>query len=210
MPTIKLDIPDDIYRQIADRNIYQDVLTAVARFYEQEALISREKARQWSGSQTALDLETPATTAKPGRFVIYTDGGCSGNPGPGGWGTIVHDLGSGEKEELSGGKPRTTNNQMEMQAVIEGLQRTPPGSTVRVVADSEYVVKGMTQWLPNWLRRNWQTASKTPVKNKELWQEMYRLSQARKVSWDWVKGHANHPENERCDQLAVAAYQRYL
>lgn len=135
--------------------------------------------------------------------VIYCDGACSGNPGPGGWGCIVER--EGEQHELSGGQARTTNNQMELQALIEGLRAVEPGTRVKVVTDSEYVSKGVTSWLKGWIRNGWRTASKAPVKNQEFWQELHTLLQERPHTMEWVRGHAGHPENERCDELARAA-----
>ena len=139
--------------------------------------------------------------------IIYCDGACSGNPGPGGWGCIVEQ--KGVRRELSGGLARTTNNQMELQALIEGLRTVAPGTQVRVVTDSEYVAKGVTSWLKGWVRNGWRTASKAPVKNRELWQELHALLQERPHVMEWVRGHAGHPENERCDELARAAIAQY-
>ncbi|MDR3238370.1 MAG: ribonuclease HI [Spirochaetia bacterium] len=133
-------------------------------------------------------------------IFLYTDGACSGNPGPGGWGALIR-RDSGDIE-LSGGEKNTTNNKMELTAVIEGLRRIEKGSDVTIVTDSEYVKNGMTQWIFNWLRNNWKTASKQPVKNKELWVALLALTKERKITWQWVKGHSGHTENERCDTLA--------
>jgi ribonuclease HI len=138
--------------------------------------------------------------------IIYCDGACSGNPGPGGWGTIVEH--NGQQRELSGGRARTTNNQMELQALIEGLKAVPPSTAVRVITDSEYVAKGVTQWMKGWIRNGWKTASKQPVKNVELWQELRALLEERPHCIEWVRGHNGHPENERCDELARAAIRR--
>lgn len=135
--------------------------------------------------------------------VIYCDGACSGNPGPGGWGCIVET--EDERRELSGGRDRTTNNQMELTALIEGLKSVPSGTSVRVVTDSEYVCKGVTTWLKGWMRNGWKTSSKQPVKNQELWQEINVLLQSRPHRMEWVRGHNGHPENERCDELARLA-----
>ncbi len=135
--------------------------------------------------------------------TIWCDGACSGNPGPGGWGTIVEQ--NGARRELSGGLGKTTNNQMELQGMIEGLKVLSPGTRVKIVTDSEYVCKGATTWIKGWIRNGWKTASKQPVKNKELWQELHELLQHRPHKIEWVKGHAGHLENERCDVLARAA-----
>jgi len=131
---------------------------------------------------------------------IFTDGACSGNPGPGGWGVVLR-CGRVEKE-LSGGADSTTNNQMEMQAVIEALSALKEPCDILLTTDSQYVVRGMTEWLENWIARNWKTASKKSVANQELWQTLWKLSQKHHIRWQWVKGHAGHPENERCDALA--------
>ena len=138
--------------------------------------------------------------------VIYCDGACSGNPGPGGWGTIV-DI-DGRRQELSGGNPRTTNNQMEILGMIAGLKAVPVGTTVKIITDSGDVLKGATQWIKGWIRNGWMTASRQPVKNKELWQELHALLNDRPHQIQWVRGHAGHPENERCDELARAAIGR--
>lgn len=131
---------------------------------------------------------------------IYSDGACSGNPGPGGWGALI--VQGGEVVELSGGERATTNNRMELQGVIEALKRIEPGSTVVITTDSEYVKKGMTEWIGGWIRKGWKTAGGTPVKNKELWVELLNLTKKHSVKWEWVRGHSGHPENERCDALA--------
>jgi len=131
---------------------------------------------------------------------IFTDGACSGNPGPGGWGAILR---SGETEkELFGGEPQTTNNRMEMMAVIEALRALKKPVEARIYTDSQYVQKGISEWIHGWKRRGWKTASKEPVKNEDLWRELDRLAAGHKIDWQWVKGHAGHPENERADALA--------
>ncbi len=131
---------------------------------------------------------------------IYADGACKGNPGPGGWGVLLR---AGRKEkELCGGEPQTTNNRMELTAVIEGLLALTPGSKVRVYTDSQYVQKGISEWIHNWKRRGWRTADRKPVKNEDLWRRLDEIARAHDVEWHWVKGHAGHPENERADLLA--------
>ncbi|WP_075219086.1 ribonuclease HI [Acuticoccus yangtzensis] len=132
--------------------------------------------------------------------VIYTDGACSGNPGPGGWG-VVMTYGAHEKE-LYGGVPHTTNNRMELTAAIKALEALKRPTPVEIVTDSQYVRQGITQWLHGWKKNGWKTASKQPVKNDDLWKELSNLTQIHKVKWSWVKGHAGHPENERADALA--------
>ena len=131
---------------------------------------------------------------------IFTDGACSGNPGPGGWGAILR---KGETEkELFGGELQTTNNRMEMMAVIEALRALKGPVEARVHTDSQYVQKGISEWIHGWKRRGWKTAGKEPVKNEDLWREMDRLAAQHKIEWIWVKGHAGHAENERADELA--------
>jgi len=131
---------------------------------------------------------------------IYSDGACSGNPGPGGYGTILR-YGSTIKE-LSGYDPETTNNRMELLGAIAGLEALKRPCKVRLTTDSEYVKKGMTEWLEGWIRRGWKTAGKKPVANRDLWERLHELNQQHEVEWVWVRGHAGHPENERCDELA--------
>jgi ribonuclease HI len=131
---------------------------------------------------------------------IYTDGACSGNPGPGGWGAILRH--SEREKELFGYDPATTNNRMELMAVIEALRSLKRPTPVRVHTDSQYVQKGMTEWIHGWKRRGWKTAGKDPVKNEDLWRMLDTLAAGHQVEWLWVKGHAGHPENERADELA--------
>lgn len=131
---------------------------------------------------------------------IFTDGACRGNPGPGGWGALLR---SGKHEkELWGGESHTTNNRMEMTAVIKSLQALKKPSNVVLTTDSQYVRKGITEWIQGWKRRNWLTASKQPVKNVELWKEIDALAAQHTIEWRWVKGHSGHSENERVDDLA--------
>lgn len=137
---------------------------------------------------------------------IYTDGACSGNPGPGGWGVLMR-YGHHEKE-LCGGEEETTNNRMEMMAVIEGLSALKKQTHVKLYTDSKYVMQGITQWLDGWKAKNWKTASKKPVKNKDLWQRIDSLVSEHSVEFIWVKGHAGHPENERADALARSGIPR--
>lgn len=131
---------------------------------------------------------------------IYTDGACSGNPGPGGWGAILRH--NEHEKELFGYDPATTNNRMEMTAVIEALRSLKRPTPVRIHTDSQYVQKGMTEWIHGWKRRGWKTAGKDPVKNEDLWRTLDTLAAGHEVEWLWVKGHAGHPENERADELA--------
>ncbi|WP_372747557.1 ribonuclease HI [Litorivivens sp.] len=134
------------------------------------------------------------------KVEMFTDGACRGNPGPGGWGALLR---YGEVEKpLFGGEKETTNNRMELMAAIEGLRALKKPSQVVLTTDSQYVRKGITEWIANWKRRNWRTAGKQPVKNKDLWQELDALCQKHDVEWHWVKGHSGHRENEIADQLA--------
>lgn len=131
---------------------------------------------------------------------IFTDGACSGNPGPGGWGAILR-VGSQEKE-LFGGEPGTTNNRMEMTAVIQALSALKRPVHARVHTDSQYVQKGISEWIHGWKKRGWKTADRQPVKNEDLWRELDRLASQHRLEWLWVRGHAGHEENERADALA--------
>ena len=137
---------------------------------------------------------------------IFTDGACSGNPGPGGWGAILRYKST--EKELSGGEPLTTNNRMELMAAIIALETLNRPSTVRLSTDSVYVRDGVTKWLPNWKRNGWKTAAKKPVKNDDLWQRLDIAQAPHSIEWIWIKGHAGHVENERCDELARAAIPR--
>ena len=134
---------------------------------------------------------------------IFTDGACSGNPGPGGWGAILRY--NGVEKELSGGEPETTNNRMEMMAAIAALEALKRPARVRLHTDSTYLKDGITKWIHAWKARGWKTASKKPVKNQDLWKRLEAALEPHKVKWFWVKGHAGHPENERADQLAREA-----
>jgi ribonuclease HI len=137
---------------------------------------------------------------------IFSDGACSRNPGPGGWGAILR---YGDKEkEISGFQKDTTNNQMEMTAVIEALRRVKEPCRITIHTDSQYLKNGITKWIKNWKRNGWKTADKLPVKNRELWELLDELSQKHEIKWEWVRGHAGHPENERCDELARMAIVR--
>lgn len=139
---------------------------------------------------------------------IYTDGACRGNPGPGGWAVLMR-YGAHEKE-LSGAELLTTNNRMELRAVIAGLKALKRRSRVRLTTDSQYVQKGVSEWLPDWKARHWRTAGKKPVKNEDLWRELDEAAGRHEVRFEWVRGHAGNPENERVDQLANAAIDRLL
>lgn len=143
--------------------------------------------------------------ARPGepvadRVEAYTDGACKGNPGPGGWGVLLR-WGATEKE-LCGGEALTTNNRMELTAVIRAVEALKRATRIEIVTDSQYVKRGVTEWMPRWKRNGWLTAAKQPVKNRDLWEWLDRVLAGHEVSWRWVKGHAGHLENERADALA--------
>lgn len=134
------------------------------------------------------------------QIHLYSDGSSLGNPGPGGWGTIL--VYKGKEKELSGGKELTTNNQMELTGVIEGLRALKEPCEVEIISDSKYVVQAINEWLSGWVAKGWRTASKQPVKNQDLWEEYLKVSKPHKINATWVKGHAGHEHNERCDELA--------
>ncbi len=134
------------------------------------------------------------------KVEIYTDGACKGNPGPGGYGCII--VQNGKTQELKGGAKETTNNIMEMTAAIVALQQLQEPSEVELTTDSQYVIKGITEWIDGWIRKNWVSSSKQPVKNKDLWLKLLELNERHRIKWIWVRGHSGHPENERADALA--------
>lgn len=146
---------------------------------------------------------------KEKEVVIYTDGACSGNPGPGGWGVVL--LYGGRRRELSGGEKHTTNQRMELTAAIKGLKALKHPCRVRLHSDSAYLVNAFNQrWLERWAKNGWRTVKKTPVENKDLWEQLYDLARMHRVSWIKVRGHAGNKENEHCDKLAVKAMAPYL
>ncbi len=141
------------------------------------------------------------------ELFAYTDGACSGNPGPGGWGVVLEARDGAtlvKSRELSGGAPETTNNRMEMMAAIDALETLESPSTITVVTDSTYLKDGITGWIHGWKQNGWRTASKKPVKNTDLWQRLDAAQTRHRVTWEWVKGHAGHAQNERADELARA------
>jgi ribonuclease HI len=143
-----------------------------------------------------------------GPVIIYTDGACAGNPGPGGWGAIL--IWNNHRREISGGEPNTTNNRMELMAAISALEGLEERSEVELHTDSEYVQKGISAWIHGWKRKNWRTAAGTPVKNAELWKRLDEAQARHLVKWRWVRGHAGHAENERADELAREGMQPFL
>jgi ribonuclease HI len=152
--------------------------------------------------------QSPSTV----HVQIFTDGACSGNPGPGGWGCILRHLKTKTEKELSGGLAETTNNQMELQAVISGLSALTRQTIVEVITDSKYVAQGCTEWMPNWKRNDWKRKDGkkfVPIKNQEYWQQLDALLGQHVVRFTVVKGHSGHPENERCDELAVAEAAKF-
>ncbi len=141
------------------------------------------------------------------RLLAYTDGACSGNPGPGGWGVLMRAMEGDDilkQRELSGGAELTTNNQMELMAAISALEALERPAELTIITDSTYVKNGVTGWIHGWKKNGWKTAAKKPVKNVELWQRLDEAQARHHVKWEWVKGHAGHPENERADELARA------
>ena len=155
----------------------------------------------------------PSSPAPLARVQLYTDGGCSGNPGPGGWAYIVRHIASGKEKEASGAEEETTNNKMELFAVIAGLEVLNQSCEVDLFTDSVYVGKGLSEWLPKWKANGWKRKEKNvlkPVANVELWQRLDVQLARHRVAYHRVAGHSGHPENDRCDELAVAAYQPFL
>ncbi len=142
------------------------------------------------------------------KVDIFCDGSCLGNPGPGGWGTIIRPENMPEIR-ISGGAKLTTNNMMELMAAIEGLKKIKKLSHITITTDSQYLVKGMTEWIDGWIRKGWRNSAKKPVKNRELWEDLKKFSAPHKVEWKWVRGHAGHAENELCDQMAVEKAYRF-
>lgn len=210
-----------IHEQQAQIDTLVDVVETLQRERTAESATDRAAERKSRGSTEGSDgtkpsrgaslfpeRESPATQRSKNTVSarLYCDGGCWSNPGPGGWACIV-DL-NGDRTELSGGRLNTTNNQMELQALIEGLRTLPSGAAVQVITDSEYLMKGVTSWLAGWSRNGWKTSSGGAVKNLEQWQEIQALLADHPVRVEWVRGHSGHPENERCDELAGEAIRK--
>ncbi|MEW6755036.1 MAG: ribonuclease HI [Candidatus Latescibacterota bacterium] len=158
-----------------------------------------------TGRPAAEDAPTPVDTGRvqPAPVVVYSDGACVGNPGPGGWAARVKHA-DGRIVELGGAARQTTNNRMEMLAAIEALASVPEGTPVTMITDSQYLRRGITEWIRQWKRRGWLTVSKQPVLNQDLWQRLDELCSSRRVNWQYTRGHAGNPDNERCDTLAQA------
>jgi len=142
------------------------------------------------------------------EVLIYTDGACRGNPGPGGWAALL--VAGGQRKEISGAEAATTNNRMELRAAIEGLRALKRRCAVRLYTDSKYVLEGITKWLPQWKARGWRTAAREPVKNQDLWEKLDAAAAAQDIQWHWVKGHSGHDGNEYVDALANRAIDRLL
>jgi ribonuclease HI len=142
------------------------------------------------------------------KIEIWTDGACSGNPGPGGWGALIRE--NGKTRELKGGEAATTNNRMELLAAISALEALPPGAVADLYTDSEYVKGGITAWLKSWKKNGWRTRDRKPVKNQELWQRLEIAASVHRVNWHWLRGHTGHVENERADLLAREGMAPYL
>lgn len=149
------------------------------------------------------------TTQVRSVVELYTDGACSGNPGPGGWAYILRHTRTGVESEGSGGEQETTNQRMELTAALKGLEALKLPCAVTLYSDSEYVTKGITEWLPNWQANGWKSSNRKPVKNQDLWINVAAMLSRHSVTPVWVRGHSGHPENERCDKLAVAAARKF-
>jgi ribonuclease HI len=150
---------------------------------------------------------SPAAASTKTGVEIFTDGACSGNPGPGGWGAVLRA--GGQERELAGGEAATTNNRMELMAAIAALEALKRPAKVRLFTDSTYLKDGITRWLPQWKKRGWKTADKKPVKNVDLWQRLETAAAAHQIQWEWVRGHDGHAENERADRLAREGMRPY-
>ena len=137
------------------------------------------------------------------HVIIYTDGSCQGNPGPGGWAAVL--ICNGATKKIAGFQDHTTNNQMELQGAIEGLKSLTRNCSVELFTDSQYVKKGITEWIEGWIAKNWRNSANKPVKNQEFWEELYSLSKQHQISWNWVKGHSTDPLNNEADRLATLA-----
>jgi ribonuclease HI len=191
---------------VRDLEVIQDQSIQHLRSGE-PAMTDRESTpRSFDNAPAASDAAPSTQSVKPAMAMVFTDGSAEGNPGPGGFCAIVRVPGLPDRE-LSGGTNHTTNNKMELAAAIVGVRAAldAGASHVTVVSDSEYMVKGMTRWLSGWLAKGWRTSDGQPVKNRELWEQLAELAKRGTLQWQWIRGHAGHPENERCDAVATAA-----
>lgn len=168
-----------------------------------------EKKAPLGGEAVPRSLSAPPSAVSNGEIVIYTDGACSGNPGPGGWAAVL--IWNEHRKEISGYEAHTTNNRMELRAAIEALKTLKRKNLpVRIVTDSQYLMHAFTKnWLDSWIRKGWMTASREPVKNRELWEELIRITAHIKVQWAWTRGHALNELNNRCDELARAEIEKH-
>lgn len=190
--------------RVSDKDVERLIFTVRSFLDEKAEKLERRAGHTPAGRE---GTEKASSGLSPGIHVeVFTDGACEGNPGPGGWGAVVRM--EGEERELSGGERNTTNNRMELSAAIEALKTLPDCAGVVLMTDSQYVQKGITEWIRNWKKNGWKNASKQPVKNADLWIELDALNQKHTIEWRWVRGHAGHPENERCDELARKAIGR--
>jgi ribonuclease HI len=194
------------FRQMAFPALSNSALLNAACDMASRSLGHRVEASSAPGAAVTSTIDTRVFLERidPSRPILaFTDGACSSNPGPGGWGAVL--IQGGMSAEISGGEVMTTNNQMELMASVQALAAVPDGAVVVVTTDSSYVKNGITSWVTNWKANGWRTSANTEVKNKELWTRLDALNAARTVTWEWVKGHSGHPQNERADRLAVAA-----
>jgi ribonuclease HI len=182
----------------------------VGRKYESLQVENTEVVEPKPEVSPSPSLEAKSTSKSPQITSIHTDGACSKNPGPGGWGVVIH-FGDGTVKEIGGGTKDTTNNQMELQGAIAGLEflsKQSQSQPLTLYTDSKYVIDGITKWIKGWKKNGWQTKDKQPVKNRELWQALDQLNSG-KVSWEWVQGHSGDPDNERCDAIARSYSAKY-
>lgn len=189
-------------------NLTRTVNLALSLDFVGDSMLNMVREPRVAGIMHCLSIEDFLSQLETEPVRVWTDGACSGNPGPGGWGVVLQQ---GERvTEMSGGEPQTTNNRMELMAVIEALRALPPSIKIILTTDSQYVQKGMTQWLETWKKNHWQTSAKKPVKNQELWEQLDVEAEQRFLTWEWVKGHAGHPQNERADLLAQTAVAKVV
>jgi len=210
--SLTLEELDEIEARLALGNVRPDDVTRLAQTVRMllhkgtaEPAVEQKKTVRRAGEPAASKVERrPAPTPVEGKPVeIFTDGACQGNPGPGGWGVVLRS--GSDARELSGYEPETTNNRMELTAVIRALDSLKGTREVSLCTDSQYVKKGITEWINTWKKNGWRTAARQPVKNADLWKTLDELNGRHQVTWRWVRGHSGHPENERCDELARRA-----